>query len=163
MAKVFEYFLLPFIDVEMDLSQQVKSLSTYAHLCTAMYFKHKLEFLTGALYADSQAIVKNIVFTIARLQLIDGTIEYYIIHDGTDRLERTFSNVCIQDHSRNFDIAQLGHKVSIASEINATMEQNPELDAGSRRLNLKDAKGIDHVNPKSWLGNVEAGRVNDLG
>lgn len=62
----------------------MQSLSTYAHVTAAMYLKHKLDFLTGALYADSQAIVKNIKFTIAKLQLIDGKIKYFIILEGSD-------------------------------------------------------------------------------
>jgi hypothetical protein len=40
--------------------------------------------MTGALFADSQATVKNIIFTIACLQKIDPTLELYILHEGTD-------------------------------------------------------------------------------
>ena len=40
------------------------------------------------------------------------------------------------------------------------MECNPELDKGHRRLSLQNAMGIDHVNPKSWKGNVCVGDVN---
>ena len=43
--------------------------------------------MTGALYADSQATVKNIIFTIAQLQEIDSDLEFYILHEGTDQLE----------------------------------------------------------------------------
>ena len=49
----------------MTLSEQVQSLSAYAHLAAAMYLKYGLAFLTGALYADSHTIVKNIIFCIA--------------------------------------------------------------------------------------------------
>ena len=40
------------------------------------------------------------------------------------------------------------------------MERNPELDRGHRRLSLKDAMGIDHVNPRSWTGSVRVGDVD---
>jgi len=49
LSDVFVYFLLPFVDVTMSLSQQIRSLSTYAHLTCAMYVKNRLVFLTGAL------------------------------------------------------------------------------------------------------------------
>ena len=40
------------------------------------------------------------------------------------------------------------------------MECNPDLDKGYHRLSLKNAMGIDHVNPKSWEGKVCVGDVN---
>lgn len=55
-AETFGYFLRPFIDVDMNLEDQCKSLATYAHLTAAMYLKERLSFMTSALYADSQAI-----------------------------------------------------------------------------------------------------------
>ena len=72
-ATVLSYFLFPFIDIEMTLSNQICHLSTFAHLATALYLKHRLGFLTSALFADSQAVVKNILFNIAQLQLLIPT------------------------------------------------------------------------------------------
>src|SRR5258705_698722 len=40
------------------------------------------------------------------------------------------------------------------------MEHNPDLDRGHCRLSLKNAMGIDHVNPNSWEGKVCIGDVN---
>jgi hypothetical protein len=48
--------------------------------------------LTDALYADSQATVKNIFFTIARLQNIDPILDLFISHEGTDQLECVFGD-----------------------------------------------------------------------
>jgi hypothetical protein len=159
LARVLDYFVLPFNSIDMTLSEQVRSLSAYAHLAAAMYLKHGLAFLTGALYADSQAIVENIIFCIARLQLIDGNLKFYIILEGTDHLEIIFADVRTQDHSRNFDVLQLSQKLSVGAAISATFEQYPDLDRGHRKLALKDAKGVDHVNPKSWKGDVRVGQV----
>jgi hypothetical protein len=159
LAQVLDFFVLPFINIEMTLSQQIRSLSAYAHLAVAMYLGHGLAFLTGALYADSQAIVKNIIFCVARLQIISGDLEFFIIHEGTDRLETIFSDVRTQDQNRNFDILQLSQKLSVGAAISATFERHPDLDRGHRKLAVKDAKGIDHVNPKSWKGNVRVGQV----
>ncbi|KAF9457046.1 hypothetical protein BDZ94DRAFT_1285479 [Collybia nuda] len=131
-AKTLDFFLLPFITVDLSLAEQVRSLSAYAHITAAMYLKHKLEFIT--------TIIKNIIITVACLQLTDN------------RLEKNFSNVRIQDHSHNFDLLQLAQKLSVAAEISAILEHYPHLDHG--------ALGIDHVNPKSWNGNVMVGSVD---
>ena len=40
------------------------------------------------------------------------------------------------------------------------MDHNPDLDKGHCHLSLKDAMGVDHVNPRSWIGNVCVGDVN---
>lgn len=49
----------------MSLSDQVQFLATYSYLVAAMQIKHGSACLTGALYADTQATIKDIVFTIA--------------------------------------------------------------------------------------------------
>ncbi|KAF4567094.1 hypothetical protein EYR40_006090 [Pleurotus pulmonarius] len=162
LAKVFSYFVQPFINITMSLSKQIKSLATYAHLITALFVRHGTGFMTGALYADSQAIVKNIIFTTARLQLINANHKYFILLEGTDRLELIFSDVRTQDHSRNVDVLQLAQKLSVGAEINAIFSRHPDLDRGHRRLNLAGAVGIDHINPKSWVGNVRVGDVDLL-
>ncbi|KAJ7312418.1 hypothetical protein DFH08DRAFT_822155 [Mycena albidolilacea] len=119
-GQVLSDFLFPFITVEYSLSEQVKSLSTYAFLAAALQIKHGSACLTGPLYSDSQAVVKNIISIIAEMQLISPDLEFYIVLEGTDQLE----------------------------------------DQGHRRLNLTGALGIDHINPKSWKGNVQVGDVD---
>ncbi|KAJ7834367.1 hypothetical protein B0H14DRAFT_2590950 [Mycena olivaceomarginata] len=159
-STVLGYFVLPFITVEMDLSQQVESLSTYAFLAAALEIRHGSFCLTGPLYSDSQAVVKNIIFTIARMQIINPNLKFYIILDGTDRLEGVFADVRTQDHARNFDIEQLAGKLSVSALIHAAFQRNPDLDRGHRRLSLSGALGVDHINPKSWVGNTRVGGVD---
>jgi len=55
------YFMWPFITVNMTLSEQVRSLATYTFLAAAVQIKYGTACLTGPLYADSQATVKNII------------------------------------------------------------------------------------------------------
>jgi hypothetical protein len=160
-AKVFSFFLFPFIKVEWTLSEQLRSLSAYSHLITALYLHHQLAFMSSALFADSQAIVKHIIFTIARLQItLPSDFPYFILLEGTDRLENIFSHVRTQDHARNFDVQQLSHKLSIAAEIDAVFQRNPDLDRGHVRRDLINARGVDHMNPKSWVGDVCIGKVD---
>jgi len=91
---------------------------------------------------------------------MDATQNFYIILDGTDRLEQVFSDVQTQDHSRNFDLLQLSQKLATASAINSIFLHNPELDRGHMRLNLTAATGVDHINPKSCLGDLVSRSVN---
>ncbi len=155
LAKALSFFLFPFISVEMTISEQLRKLSAYAHVITAMYWRHRTAFITSALFADSQAIVKNIFFTAARLQTLgDPALEYFLLFEGTDRLEGVFSNVRTQDHSRNFDILQLAQKLSIGAEINAIFQRHPDLNRGHVRRNLVSVRGVDHINPASWRGKL---------
>ena len=129
-AEMMGYFMRPFITVNMTLSEQVRSLATYTFLAAAVQIKHGTACLTGPLYADSQATVKNIIFTIARMQVMDPNLLLYILLEGTDRLEGLFGDCRTQDHARNFDIEQLAGKLSVATLLNAAMEHNPDLDKG---------------------------------
>lgn len=77
-------------------------------------------------------------------------LKRYLLLEGTDHLEGLFGDCQTQDHSRNFDIEQLGQKLGVATLIHSTMQHNPDLDMGCRRLSLKNTMGVDHINPKSW-------------
>ena len=91
--------VLPFITITMTLTMQLESLSIYSHFAAAAWIKHVLACLTGALYANSQSIVKNIFITVAQLQVIDKALEFYLLMEGTDRLENLFCDCRTQDHS----------------------------------------------------------------
>ncbi|KAK7026492.1 hypothetical protein VNI00_015572 [Paramarasmius palmivorus] len=159
-AQMMGYFVNPFIEETYDLSQQIRSLSTFAHLAAAMQVRHGSACLTGALYADTQSVIKNIIIMTARLQLIDEDLPFHIIHEGTDRLEGLFGDVRTQDHAWNVDIEQLAQKLSVSAQIQSILERNPDLDRGHRRTSLKGVLGPDHTNPLSWTGDVRVGNVN---
>src|ERR1700683_2748445 len=142
------YFTQPFISVEMTLSEQVKCLATYSFLAAGTQIKHGTACMTGALYADSQATVKNIIFTIVQMQNIDPILDLHILHEGTDQLEHVFGDCRNLDHARNFDAQQLPEKLNLATLVNLIMECNPDLDKGHCSLSLQNTMGIDHVNPK---------------
>ena len=65
------YFMHPFIDVDMNLTNQLENLATYSFLAAIMHIRHGTNCLTSALYADTQATVKNIIFTVVRMQKVD--------------------------------------------------------------------------------------------
>ncbi|KAJ7924779.1 hypothetical protein B0H13DRAFT_1863643 [Mycena leptocephala] len=152
-STVLGHFVFPFITVEMSLSEQVESLSTYAFLAAALEIKHGSSCFTGPLYADSQATIKNIIFTIAKLQILNPNLKFYIILEGTDRLEVVFSDCRTKDHARNFDIDQLAGKLAVGALINAAFQRNPDLDRGNARVGDVDL-------PKSWdAGEIAANNL----
>lgn len=159
-GEVFSSFMNPFIDVTMTLSNQLVSLSKYTHTVFAIYSKHSTNFMTSALFADSQAIVKDVYFCIAKQKLLNPHANFYIIHCGTDQLETNFCLARTQNHHRNFDILDLAGKLATSSLIDSIFARNPSLDAGSRRLKVTDTVGIDHLNPKSWIGDVDVNKVS---
>jgi len=159
-GEILSSFMDPFTTVTMTLSDQLILLSKYAHAAFAVYSKHSTDFMTSALYADSQAIVKDIYFCVAKQKLLDPQANFYIMHCGTDRLETDFCLARTQSHHRNFDILDLAGKLATSSLIDGIYARNPTLDAGSRRLKVTGVVGVDHLNPKSWIGDVNVGGVS---
>ncbi|KAJ7828155.1 hypothetical protein B0H14DRAFT_2229448, partial [Mycena olivaceomarginata] len=100
-SEVLSSFVFPFITIEMNISEQVTSLSNYAFLAVALQIKHGSSCFTGPLYADSQVTIKNIIFTIAKMQIINPNLKFYNIREGKERLEVVFSDCQTQDHARN--------------------------------------------------------------
>ena len=159
-GEIFSAFMDAFTTVTMALSDQLILLSKYAHAAFAVYSKHMTDFMTSALYADSQAIVKDVYFCVAKQKLLDPQADFYIMHCGTDRLETDFCLARTQSHHRNFDILDLAGKLATSSLIDCIYARNPTLDAGSRRLKVTGVVGVDHLNPKSWIGDVNVNKVS---
>ncbi|KIY61420.1 hypothetical protein CYLTODRAFT_495267 [Cylindrobasidium torrendii FP15055 ss-10] len=162
LAEVFGYFLFPFIDTMKTLHEQLVDLSTFVHLIFVLYRVHGTDFMTSALYADSQSIVKSVYCTVGRLQTIDKSLDFFMLLEGTDRLENLFSDVRTQDHARNVDSLQLVQKLSVGVVMRSTLQKHSDLDRGHPRLSTKGASGSDRLNPKSWKGDQCVGRTDVL-
>jgi hypothetical protein len=98
LSQFLGFFTRPFIDVSMSLAKQLESISTFAHIFVILWLEHKTTCLTSQLYADCQAMTKNIFFMVTRLQLIDLDHKFYLIHEGSDHLENLFLTVQTMDH-----------------------------------------------------------------
>lgn len=159
-GEIFSSFVDPFTAVTMSLTDQLISLSKYAHAAFAVYSKHSTHFMTSPLYADSQAIVKDVYFCVAKQKLLNPRANFYIMHCGTDRLETDFCLARTQNHHRNFDILDLAGKLATSSLIDCVYARNPKLNAGSKRLEVTGVLGVDHLNPKSWTGDVNVSKVS---
>ncbi|TDL20789.1 hypothetical protein BD410DRAFT_870927 [Rickenella mellea] len=160
LGHLLDALVQPFVKVQLTLTQQVTNLSKYAHLAFILFRRHGTSFMTGQLYTDTQSMIKNAIFTIAKQQLLDCGQPLHLCQLGDDRLEQVFSETRCQTHQRNYDILELAHKLSTVVDTCHILEEYPEWDRGHRRLKLRDADGVDHVNPASWEGNVTSGEVS---
>lgn len=71
LGDLIESILLPFVDTNLSLTQQVQCLSCYAHLSFAIFRSHRRAFMPYQLYYDTQTMTKNIVFCIRKQQVLD--------------------------------------------------------------------------------------------
>jgi hypothetical protein len=75
-----------------SLTFQIRNLRLYAHMVFVFFWKYRLAFMSNQLYGDSQTMVKNIIFTVAKQQDLDSTAKVNAYHDGTDPVESHFGH-----------------------------------------------------------------------
>ncbi|KAJ7872412.1 hypothetical protein B0H13DRAFT_2236271 [Mycena leptocephala] len=73
---VLDTLLNVFTLLSASLSQQIYHLSIYAHMSFILFRTYRLKFMSNQLYGDSQSMVKNIVFTVAKQQELDPNGEF---------------------------------------------------------------------------------------
>jgi hypothetical protein len=88
----------PFVNRNLSLSQQMMLLSQYAHIALILYRRHGTSFMSNQLYGDSQVMVKNTFFYLAKQILMDPTLPVLLMLSGDDRLENLLDEfVCKVD------------------------------------------------------------------
>ncbi|KAG1718822.1 uncharacterized protein EDB91DRAFT_1089761 [Suillus paluster] len=159
LAVLCESLVEPFFNCEMSLKQQLKCLTTYAHLSFLLYRNNGTSFMSNQLYGDTQATVKNVMFLVVKVQILDDTQPFYLIQDGDDRLEGSFGHVRTDDHDPNMGIQGLYEKLGSAADNSDIFEHHADWDRGNWRLG-NGKLGADHMNPASWKGDVVSGGVS---
>ncbi len=144
----------PFTKTSMDLSDQLSSLSTAAHLLFVFYQRNRTSFCPGQLYYDIQTFIKNAFWTTAKIKLMTPKGSFYLFQISDDRLENKFAILRAMANNNNFDLLELEQNISSSVEVTSIFVRHEEWDAGSRRLRFRDDEGVDHLNPKSWQGDV---------
>lgn len=147
------FFVQPFTKIELSLSTQLEYLSAAAHMMFVLFRKNRTSFCPGQLYYDIQSTIKSIYFCVVKQQELDINSSFYIIQAGTDRLENQFGIYRLMHNSRNFDILQLSQRASTSVETTRILGEYPDLDRGHTRLKIRGV-GVDHLNTKTWEGNV---------
>lgn len=160
---LYTHMLEAYTNVHLSLHQQLVHLSATAHWTLAFYEKEKGRGMPSQLYFDTMSMIKNAYFCVAKTQLDNPDGQFWIILLGTNALEKLFGRLRTMSGSdHNFDLFKVARKADAAVTCEQIFAKQPELDSGSERLELpawQDTAGniskkADHINPRSWIGNV---------
>ncbi|KAG1749179.1 hypothetical protein EDD22DRAFT_958082 [Suillus occidentalis] len=113
LGAILESLLVPFIDITLSLQEQSS-------------------FMPHVLFYDSQTMVKNTCFCIAKQQKLDGSQGFWLIQSGDDRLEKLFSITRMKgQHNSAMNYSQALDQIDAAKDINAVFKRHPDLESGS--------------------------------
>ncbi|KAF7334758.1 hypothetical protein MSAN_02374300 [Mycena sanguinolenta] len=158
LALILKSILAPFITPDMSLTEQMTHLSTYAHLTFTLFRMNRLTFMSNQLYGDSQSMIKNAFFCLAKQQKLDPTQPFYLFQVGDDALEKLFGKLrMLGGHNSAMSYAQAIERLGHACDLQAVYLRQPDLDQGQRRISMKRSEGVDHLNMASWTGHAVAG------
>eukprot|EP00918_Siedleckia_nematoides_P001569 GHVU01003697.1.p1 GENE.GHVU01003697.1~~GHVU01003697.1.p1 ORF type:complete len:462 (-),score=33.87 GHVU01003697.1:293-1594(-) len=146
--------LAPF-DVDLDLSQQLISASTLAHLVGFLYDIRPSQFIPGVLYHDLQAWVKAMYVFTARMKVWARDSTLMLNQAGTDQVESLFRQTRTRDHSTTYSTLHLETQLTIASQIDALLHQHPEWKGRDRR----SIPSIDTLRARHCTGNYRCNEV----
>jgi hypothetical protein len=170
-GSLFQHLVLPFVQVSLSLHEQLVHLSAAAHLATYLFTVKdaRSKAMPSLTFKDLVLLVKNAYFCVAKAKIYTPDGNYYIILNGTDRLESTFGVVrSMVGNDANADVLTLGYQLSHAVECINILSEHPAWDRGPRRLHLRgieDGNGdviskCDHITPASWEGDVNVRNIS---
>lgn len=170
LGALFRHILIPYICIDLSLSEQLVHLSAAAHLLLALFAEDQAgpKLMPTQLYIDIMMMIKNVYFCVAKTKADDPEGSFWIILLGTDRLEILYGILrTMVGNDANLDLLQLGLRLTGTTEVSTILAKYPHWDRAPRRLKLpalsKDGlvvhAHIDHINPASWRGNVKVSRV----
>ncbi|KAJ6497248.1 hypothetical protein DFH09DRAFT_893381, partial [Mycena vulgaris] len=163
LALMLKSILAPFITPDMSLTEQMTHLSTYAHIAFTLFRMNRLTFMSNQLYGDSQSMIKNTFFCLAKQQKLDPTQPFYLFQIGDDPLERLFGKLCmLGGHNSAMSYAQAIERLGHACDLQSVYLRQPDLDQGQRRISMNRSEGVDHLNIVSWTGHAIAGDCHPI-
>lgn len=170
LGELFRNVILPYICVDLSLSEQLVHLSFSAHLLMGLWSDKKAttHLMPTQLYVDIMIMIKNAYFCVAKAKVDDPDGEFWLILLGTDRLETLFGILqTMVGNDANLNILQLGQRLTGMTEVSTILAKYPHWDRAPRRLVLpalsKDGfeihQGVDHVGPASWRGDIHVANI----
>ncbi|KAJ7678654.1 hypothetical protein B0H17DRAFT_844074, partial [Mycena rosella] len=161
LGAVIKSLLEPFINTKMSLTEQFTSLSTFAHLSFSLFRVSRTDYMSNQLYGDSQTMIKNAIFCLAKQQQLDPTDPFYLFETGDDPLERLFGKMRMDGgHNSAMNYSQAIDRLGHACDLQGAFMRNPYLEQGERRLSMSRSEGVDHLTMKSWTGDLVAGHCS---
>lgn len=93
LGSLFQYVALPFVQVTLSLHEQLVHLSATAHLATYLFTVNDAQSkaMPSLTFKDLILLVKNTYFCVAKAKICSSDSNFYLILNGTDKLESTFS------------------------------------------------------------------------
>ncbi|KAG2131407.1 uncharacterized protein EDB93DRAFT_1243134 [Suillus bovinus] len=144
LSALLESILTPFIN-------QFQYLSHYVHLAYAFFHAHRRSFMSYQLYHDTQTMVKNACFSLAKQQSLDPHARFYLGNVGDNPLEILFGCThMIGGHNSACSYAQAINRLGAAKDIDGVFKRHPELDP------------VDHINHEIWKGDNVVNRCDLL-
>ncbi len=164
LGHLYSHLLRAYLNVDLTLSEQLIHLSATSHIILAVYSQDKSNFIPVQLYYDTQTMVKNAYFCVAKAQYDNPLGRFYIILLGTDGMEKVFGKSrTMTGNDSNNDQLQLTNRINGADNCVKILEEHPEWGGQSHRLKIKRLEeqgseishSMDHINPRSWHGDVQ--------
>lgn len=157
LGELLESLLLPFIDPNFTISQQITSLAKFAFIACALFLKHEGDFMPQHLYSDLQCMVRTAIFRVAHMKILDPERRVLLCLLGDDVLEILFGRSrMIGGHSPNVDPVELCNRFRSALRLDSIFQDYPQWERRPQRLNLKRNRDADHLSPRNWQGELRA-------
>ncbi len=171
LGHLYTDLLEPYTNVTLSLSDQLLHLSSLAHLMMVLYSVYKGNLCSVQLYYDTMVVIKSAYFCVAKTKVADPDGRFWLSMLGTDALEKLFGIVrTMVSTDTNCDILQLNERLTSAAMVSEIFN-HPDWSKGPRRLQITStveevkesrrvSQKVDHINPKSWVGDVGVRGVN---
>jgi hypothetical protein len=138
LGALFHHILIPYICVDLSLSEQLEHLSAASHLLLGLFSENEAttKLMPTQLYVDIMIMVKNAYFCVAKAKVDDPHGKFWIILLGTDRLEVLFGILrTMVGNDANLDLLQLGLRLTGTTEVSSHSRQSlPSIHTGIELL-----------------------------
>ncbi len=127
LGNLYGHLLKAYTDITLSLSEQLVHLSAASHIILAIYNQDKGEFIPVQTCFDTSAMIKNIYFCVAKVQIDNPDGEFFVILVGSDGLEKTFGKVrTMVGNDTHADQFQLTNRIDGAVKCVNILEEHPE-------------------------------------
>ena len=128
LGELFRNIVVPYVCINLSLSEQLIHLSFAAHLLIGIWSDEKAttRLMPTQLYVDIMIMIKNAYFCVAKAKVDNPNGEFWLTLLGTDRLETLFGILrTMVGNDANLDILQLGQRLIGTTEVSTILAKYP--------------------------------------
>jgi hypothetical protein len=164
LADIIDLFISPYININLDLSQQLERLVGLAHVLSELHCVHGGKCWSAQLKSDVIMTVECAFVIVAKLQIkakSEGKdFDFMTFETGDDRLEEKFGICRTLSHNTSFTINTFAQNVSTAHNLERIWADNPEWHVGKKRQGMGSAEMDRSLSPALWKGNMGVSAVD---